>query len=216
MPKDLPEFSPEHYLNRELSWLEFNARVLEEAADPTNPCAGADQVPVDRQLQPGRVLRDPGGRAAGAALRRAGASGLSGRWAGSRRAAGRASTSGCTVWSTSSTGSCTRELIGEIFTTDGIEWVRLPELSPAERDLRRRALSRAASIRCSRRWRSIPGHPFPHVHNKSLNIALLVERTHANQLQELFAVVQVPGGARPGRDPARVPRSESASSCWRT
>ena len=38
MPKNLPEFSPEHYLNRELSWLEFNSRVLEEAADPTNPC----------------------------------------------------------------------------------------------------------------------------------------------------------------------------------
>ena len=29
--------SADHYLNRELSWLEFNARVLEEAADPTNP-----------------------------------------------------------------------------------------------------------------------------------------------------------------------------------
>jgi polyphosphate kinase len=29
--------APEHFVNRELSWLEFNARVLEEAEDETNP-----------------------------------------------------------------------------------------------------------------------------------------------------------------------------------
>src|SRR6188474_3111290 len=30
-------FKPEHFLNRELSWLEFNQRVLDEALDPGTP-----------------------------------------------------------------------------------------------------------------------------------------------------------------------------------
>src|SRR5580698_8940404 len=31
------KYGPEHFINRELSWLEFNQRVLDEALDPDNP-----------------------------------------------------------------------------------------------------------------------------------------------------------------------------------
>ena len=55
----LPE---DRYLNRELSWLDFNARVLALAADTVAAVAGAGQVPGDLRVQPRRVLHGPGRR----------------------------------------------------------------------------------------------------------------------------------------------------------
>src|ERR1041385_6074169 len=37
MAKAVTTFGPSHFLNRELSWLEFNQRVLDEARDPVTP-----------------------------------------------------------------------------------------------------------------------------------------------------------------------------------
>ena len=58
-------YQPENYVNRELSWIDFNGRVLEEAASPTNPLLeranflGITQSNVDEFFMV-RVASDPG------------------------------------------------------------------------------------------------------------------------------------------------------------
>jgi polyphosphate kinase len=189
MAKNLPEFSQEHYLNRELSWLEFNARVLEEAADPTNPAlerikflsivsSNLDEffevrvAGLQEQLYAGLEPQDFPADGLAPAEQLARIDQRVHRLVGDQYRL------------------LHEELIGQL-QQSGIEWVRLPDLSSQERRYVD-SLFRKSVYPVLTPLAIDPGHPFPHVHNKSLNIALLVERQHANQLQELFAVVQVP------------------------
>ena len=189
MPKNLAQFPTENYLNRELSWLQFNARVLEEAADASNPwlervkflsivSSNLDEffevrvAGLQQQLYAGLEPQDfaADGLDPASLLTKI-----------AHRAHGLVDEQYRLLH---------EELIGGL-KENGIEWVRLAELTGPEREYVDTLF--ANSIYPVLTPLAIdPGHPFPHVHNKSLNIALLVEGGHANQLQELFAVVQVP------------------------
>ena len=185
-----PQFPPGHYLNRELSWLEFNARVLEEAADATNPwlerlkflaifSSNLDEffeirvAGLQQQVYAGVEPQDYGADGMAPAEQLA---------AIDRRA---------------------HELVAEQYRIlddevlpglagGGVERVRLDDLTEAERR-HVDTLFRASIAPVLTPLAIDPGHPFPHVHNKSLNIALVVKRRNGGQKPgRHFAVVQVP------------------------
>src|SRR6476661_1192678 len=189
VPKNLSEFPQENYLNRELSWLEFNGRVLEEAADRTNPALERIKFLsiVSSNLDEFFEVRVAGLQEqlyAGLEPQDFPADGLS------------------PVEQLDRIEQRAHRLVADQYQLlhqelmpqlrqNGIEWVRLEELTAAERAYIDRLF--VSSVYPVLTPLAIdPGHPFPHVHNKSLNIALLVERKNVSQLQELFAVVQVP------------------------
>jgi polyphosphate kinase len=185
----LSDFTPEHYINREASWLEFNSRVLEESRDPTNPLlerlkflsifsANLDEffevrvAGLRQQLQAGLEPQDYGADGLGPADQL--------EWI-DRRA---------------------HELVAEQYrvlnddiipglAANGIERVRFDQLTAAERTFVEQFF--AAHVYPVLTPLAIdPGHPFPHVHTKSLNVALLIERSDSDQTQQLFGVVQAP------------------------
>src|SRR2546427_4255338 len=184
-----PAFPPDHYLNRELSWLEFNARVLEEAADKMNPllerlkflCIFSSNLDeffevrvagLQQQLYAGIEREDYGADGLGPAEQLAEIDARAHRLVAEQY----------------------RLLVEELvpgLAASGIEWVRSSDLSKGEREFTDQLF--ATNIYPVLTPLAIdPGHPFPHVHNKSLNVALLLEGEQAGQFQELFAVVQVP------------------------
>src|SRR2546429_10015247 len=74
----------------------------------------------------------------------------------------------------------------------GVERVRLDDLTEAERR-HVDTLFRASIAPVLTPLAIDPGHPFPHVHNKSLNIALVIERRNGGpKPRRHFAVVHVP------------------------
>jgi len=185
-----PAFPPDHYLNRELSWLEFNARVLEEAAAPSNPwleplkflaifSANLDEffeirvAGLQQQVYAGVEPQDYGADGLAPAEQLA---------AIDRRARALVAEQYCIL----------NDEVLPGLAGGGVERVRLDDLTGAERR-HVDTLFRASIAPVLTPLAIDPGHPFPHVHNKSLNIALVVERRNGGpKARRHFAVVQVP------------------------
>jgi polyphosphate kinase len=182
-----PAFPPDHYLNRELSWLEFNARVLEEAADATTPLlerlkfAAIFSANLDEFFEV-RVAGLQQQLYAGIEPQDYGADGLD------------------PAQQLTQIATRVHALVAEqhrLLDTEimpglaaaGIERVALDRLDVAERDYLDKLFAREIYPVLTP-LAIDPGHPFPHVHNKSLNIVLLVENAESGR--QLFAVVQVP------------------------
>ncbi|HEY2825267.1 MAG TPA: RNA degradosome polyphosphate kinase, partial [Gemmatimonadales bacterium] len=188
-PTRPPAFSPEHYLNRELSWLEFNHRVLEEARDEANPLlerlkflsifsSNLDEffevrvAGLQQQLYAGLEPQDYGADGLGPGEQLTAIERRVHDLVGQQY-------------------RVLREDVWPALAAKGVERLTYSQLTVDERAQADRLF--AGSVYPVLTPLAIdPGHPFPHVHNKSLNIALLIEGEHGGTTQQLFGVVQVP------------------------
>ncbi len=175
---------PSLYINRELSWLKFNDRVLEEARDTRNPllervkfisifASNLDEFFMIRvsglrqQLQAGVVATPPDGMTPSEQL------------AAVRRVLSPSLERHIETW---------RTLELEL-TAQGIQLLAYGELKEKQRRLVRRYF-REEIFPTLTPLAFDPGHPFPHVSNLSMNLAILVKDTEG---VERFARVKVPG-----------------------
>lgn len=180
---------PSLFLNRELSWLEFNQRVLDEASDPTVPllervkflsimCSNLDEFFMVRvagtkqQIASGLIETGPDGMLPQDVLGRVG-----------QRA---------------------QKMVSDLYRLwqkdlqPCLHQVGIDILSVGELDLDQRRFAynyfNAQVYPALTPLAVDPGHPFPNVRNKTLNLAILLQRgTPGLRGQEAsFAVMQVP------------------------
>jgi polyphosphate kinase len=182
-------FPPELFINRELSWLEFNARVLEEAEDAQTPLlervkflaifsANLDEFFMVRvaglreQAFGDGAPQDysPDGLRAIAQLQRI-----------TKR----------TQELVTAQYRCWNDSVRPALTQEGIKLLTPPELNEdqqaaIDRFFRERALPILTPMAVD------PAHPSPRYHNRGLYLAAMLERRRGLGPKQLFAVVQVP------------------------
>ena len=204
---------PEHYINRELSWLQFNSRVLEEACDPRHPLmervkflsiygTNLDEffmVRVSglcRQLERGALEAPPDGMTPSEQL-----AGIRSHLQSERQL----------VY------GCWHDDLLPKLRDEGIEIVSYDDLS-ARKKRKLRANFEREIFPVLTPLAFDPSHPFPHVSNLSLNLAVVIDdgsqghrfaRVKVPQL--LSRLVRAPGG---GRDELGLDKSARGKFVW--
>ncbi|HXI53016.1 MAG TPA: polyphosphate kinase 1 [Candidatus Saccharimonadales bacterium] len=176
-----------HFINRELSWLEFNQRVLDEALDLKNPLlervkffsivsSNLDEffevrvAGIKQQMESEVVERSVDGLTATETFR-----------AINRRVRRMVEQQ----------YRCWREQLRPALAQNGIRFLGVRELSQADLDWIGRFYR--AEVRPVVTPLAIdPAHPFPQLLNKSLNMMVQLEMSTAGQSLRHLAVVQVP------------------------
>ena len=182
-------FLPEHFINRELSWLEFNARVLEEAQDETNPLLERVKFLAifASNLDEFFMVRVAGLReqAFGAELPQdQPADGLS-PLTQLQRIAQR------TEQLVAQQYACWNQSIHPALTAAGIRIHREADLEAKDRKSLDKYF-RQAVFPVLTPMAIDPSHPSPRFHNRGLYLAAMLKRTSGIGPERLFAVVLIP------------------------
>jgi polyphosphate kinase len=180
-------FSAAHFLSRELSWLEFNQRVLNEALNPANPLlervkfftitsSNLDEffevrvAGIKQQIESDVVERSMDGRTATETFRAI------------RKRVHEMIDQQYTLWRT--------ELVPQL-AKNGIRFLDVTNLDEPDRAWMEKYYR--AQVRPVLTPLGIdPAHPFPQLLNKSLNIVVQLDIERNGERQRRLAVVQVP------------------------
>ncbi len=177
---------PALYINRELSWLEFNRRVLEEAQDPAVPLLERLKFLAifESNLDEFFMVRVGG-------LQQKVQAGIAyGSGADHMPVKEQLERIEQTVRRmTAETYRCLHESVLPALEREGIVLRGLKDLTDADKRQLRLVFQREI-FPVLTPLAIDPGHPFPHLLNKSLNLAVVMRRPSDDE--QLFAVVQAP------------------------
>lgn len=200
-PDDVP-LPEDRFLNRELSWLDFNARVLALAEDPRVPLLERAKFLAifATNLDEFYMVRVAG-------LHRRVQAGLPARGVDrlpAREQLGVLAARGSAL--VTRHARCFADEVAKLLVERDIHFVTWQELDPAEQE-QQRAYFREHIFPVLTPLAVDPAHPFPHISGLSLNLAVMVR--DADDGPERFARVKVPGNVD------RFVVVESGRQVWR-